>query len=92
MGDGVFRRQRVRDGGEELRHLHDRALEAAERLRQRRRIRGALPFEAEQPGTGDPRRDPADIRPDPRIAGGAGGEAVRFAVCRGHQVSRVGKG
>ena len=35
---------------------------------------------AEQPLAGDPRRDAADIGADPRIARGAGGEPVFFAV------------
>ena len=39
---GVFGRQQVGDGGEQLRDLHHRALQAAERLRQGRRVGGAL--------------------------------------------------
>ncbi len=44
---GVFRRQRLGDGGEQLRHLHDRPLEAAERRGQRRGILVPLRIEPE---------------------------------------------
>ena len=81
---GVFRRHEIRDGGEELRHLHDRTLQAAEHLRQGGRVAGLLPLEAEQARAGDARGDAADIGADARIARGAGGEAVGFAVVVGH--------
>ena len=38
----IFGRDEIRDGGEQLRHLHDRPFQAAERLRQHRRVRGVL--------------------------------------------------
>ena len=39
---GVFGRQQIRHGGQQLRHLHDRALQAAQRLRQGGRIGGTF--------------------------------------------------
>ncbi len=81
LGD-IFRRQRLGDGGEQLRHLHDRPLQAAERGGQRRGILVAGGIEPKQPPPGDARGDAADIGADGRIAGGAGGEPVLFAVGR----------
>ena len=81
---GVFGRQRVRDGGHELGHLHDRALEAAERGRELHRALAAVEIVAEQAGTGDAGRHAADIGADPRIARRAGGESVGFAIGRAH--------
>ena len=77
---GVFRRQRVGNGGDELRHLHDRALQAAERGRKLHRVAAAVEIEAEQPRARDARGNAADIGADPRVARGAGGEAVAFGV------------
>ena len=82
---GVFRRDEVRDGGEKLRHLHDRPLEAAERLGQHRRVGGLAPIDARKAW-----RRPCARRPRPywRPRGHSGrrarGEAVRFAVGIGH--------
>ena len=39
---GVFRRQRVGNGGEQLRHLHDRPFQPAERRGERERIAAAV--------------------------------------------------
>ncbi len=83
---GVFGRQRIRDGGHELRHLHDRAFEPAERGRQFHRVLAAVEIEAEQPRAGDARRDAAHIGADARIARRAGGESVGFAVGGAHGV------
>ena len=58
---GVFRRQRVGNGGEQLRHLHDRALEAAERRRERQRIAGARAAGADQALSGHARGNAADL-------------------------------
>jgi hypothetical protein len=57
--DRVLRRQRVRDGGEELRHLHQRALQPAENRREVTRVRGAVGADAEEALAGDARGDAA---------------------------------
>ena len=79
---GIFGRDRVRDGGQELRHLHQRALEAAERLRERRRV-GGVAVAAEEPRPRHPGRDAADVGADAGVAGRAGGESVLFVI--GHR-------
>ena len=84
----VFRRQRVRDGGHELGHLHDRPLEAAERGGELHRVPAAVERQAEQPRAGNARGHAAHIGAYARIAGGTGGETVGFTV--GHAV-RAGK-
>ena len=83
----VFRRQGIGDGGHELGHLHDRALEAPERRRELGRVLAAVEREPEQPRPGEARGDAAHIGPDARVAGGAGGETVGFAI--GHCISRL---
>ena len=77
---GIFRRQRIRDGGHELRHLHDRALEAAERRREVGGVLAAIERQAEQARAGKARRHSAHIGADARIARSAGGESIGFAV------------
>ena len=69
---GVFRRHDIGDGGDELRHLHDRTLETAERRGELGGILGAVEIETEDAGAGDPRRDPSDIGADPGVARRAG--------------------
>ena len=81
---GVFRRQRVWNGGEQLRHLHDRSFEAAERGGKRQRISGAAAGRAEKALAGDARGNAADLGADARIAPRAGGEAVFLAVVGRH--------
>ena len=83
---GIFRRDEVGDGGEQLRHLHDRPFQAAERLGQHRRVGGIARIAPEEPRSRHARRHPAHIGADPGIAGSARGEAVRFAVGIGHDV------
>ncbi len=80
---GVFRRQRIGDGGHELGHLHDRPFEAAERRRELDGVLAAVEREAEQSRAREARRDAAHVGADARIAGGAGGETVGFAVGHG---------
>ena len=78
----IFGRQRFGDRGEELRHLHDRALQPAKRGGERRGVPVALGIEAEEPPCHDPGRDRADIGADPAIAERAGAEAVLLQVGR----------
>ena len=80
-GFGIFGRQGVGDGGEQLRHLHHGPLEAAQSLGQHRRIVRA--GAAKERGGRHARGDPARIGAHPRIAGGAGGKAIGFVV--GHR-------
>ena len=77
---GVFGRQRVRDGGQELRDLHDRAFEATERNRELRGVAIAIEVEPEQARTREPGGYAPDIGADPGVARGAGGEAVLFLI------------
>ncbi len=81
---GVFRRQRIGNGGKQLRHLHDRPFEAAERGGKRQRIGGAAAGHTEKALPGHARSNAADLGADPRIAARAGGEAVFLAVVGGH--------
>ena len=80
----VFGRHHIGDGGDELRHLHDRALQPPKRLGEGLGIAGITPLPPEDSRAGDARRHPADIDADPRIARGTGGEAVRFGIAVGH--------
>ena len=84
----IFRRQRIRDGGHELRHLHDRSLEAAERRGKLHGVAAAVEGKAEEPRPGDPCRHAAHIGADPRIAGGTGGEAVAFGIGHASEIVR----
>ena len=77
---GVFRRQQIGNGRHQLGDLHQRAFEPPQRRRQRARVAGAIRLATEEPPAGIARRHAADIGADPRIARGAGGEAVLFAV------------
>jgi hypothetical protein len=63
-----------------LRHLHDRALQPAERRGQLRRVPGAVELKPEEPRAGKPRGDAAHIGADAGVAGGAGGETVFLGV------------
>src|SRR4029077_3776803 len=60
--------------------LHQRPFETAEGSGEGRRLAGAIRTGAEKPGAGKARRHAADSSADSRIARGAGGEAVLFAV------------
>ena len=79
---GVFGRQQVRNGRHQLRDLHDRAFQPAERGRQIGGVRATVERQAEQPACGEFRRDRPHIGPDAGIARRAGGEAVAFLVVR----------
>ena len=65
---GIFGRQRFGDGGEQLRHLHDRAFQSAKRRGERGGILVALGLEPEQTPSGDARRHAADIGADLAVA------------------------
>ncbi|KAF0136784.1 MAG: hypothetical protein FD152_901 [Xanthobacteraceae bacterium] len=91
---GIFGRQDFRDGGEKLRDLHDRALEATERPGEVGGVLLAVERGAEQAGGGDGGSGAGHIGADARIARQATGQAVGFVVTRRHAVSRsiVGDG
>ena len=74
--------KRFGNRGEELRHLHDRALETAKRRGQRRGLAVAVGIEPEQTSRGDAGSHAADIRAHTPVAHGAGTKAVLFLVCR----------
>ena len=71
FGD-VFRRQRLRDGGEKLRHLHDRAFQPAQRRGELGGILGAVEIDAEKARACHARRHAADIRCRRWRSGGRG--------------------
>ena len=71
---GVFRRQGVGHGGEELRHLHQRPLDAAERGAQLRRVAGPVELEAEIARPGKANGEPADRGRDLGVAAEAPGQ------------------
>ena len=77
---GIFRRQRIGDGGEQLRHLHDRAFQPAERRRKFERVGGAIERHAEKARAGKSRGGAAQLRADFGVAPGARGEAILFTV------------
>jgi hypothetical protein len=68
------------DGGEELRHLHDRAFQPAERGGKLGRVLGAIEIEPEKARAGDTGRNAADVPADACVAGGASREAVFLAI------------
>ena len=76
----VFLRQRVGDGGEKLRHLHQRTFDAAERARQLGRMFRPVDLDAEIALAGEARGKAAHRGRDPRIAP----DAAREAVVVGH--------
>ena len=75
---GVFRRQRVRNGGEQLRHLHDRAFQPAERGGQFQRIAGAIELARRTARAGNARGDAADAACRPGIAAWRGRRSGSF--------------
>ncbi len=77
---GIFSRQRLGDGGEQLRHLHDRALQPAQRGSERGCVAVALSREPEQSSSGDARGHAADIGADFAVAERAGAEAILLLV------------
>ncbi len=81
---GVFRWHGLGNGRDQLRDLHQRALETAERGGQCRGIApvavGGAPHEE---AAGNARGDTADIRADAGIARGTRGKAVLFSI--GHR-------
>ena len=76
----VFGRDQIRHGRQELRDLHDRPLQAAERRCQGRSVRLRRAAAPEDPLPGQPGRHPAHIGADARIARRTGGKSVRFVV------------
>src|SRR5689334_15781927 len=79
----VFRRQGIRNGGEQLSHLHDRALQSTERGGELKRVSGAIEPHAEKTRAGKSRGSSAELCADLRIAACAGGKSVLFTV--GHE-------
>jgi hypothetical protein len=77
---GVFRRQCIGNGGEQLRHLHDRTFQAAECGGELECVRRAVERHAKKPRAGKTRGGTAELRADPGVAPGAGREAIFFAV------------
>jgi len=77
---GIFRGQRLGDGGKQLRHLHDRTFQPAERHRERGRFPVARRIEAKQPRCRDACRNAADIGADAAVAQGAGREPVLLLI------------
>ena len=77
---GIFRRQEIRNGRHQLRDLHQRALQPAERRSNRGRLAGAVARAGEHAASGIARRDAAHIGADPGVTRRAGREAVFFAV------------
>jgi hypothetical protein len=68
------------DGRQELGHLHDRPLQAAEHARELRRLGAAVGFPAERARSDHLCRHPPNARADPRIARKSSGKTVGFVV------------
>ncbi len=77
---GELRRQQVGDGGEHLRHLHQRALEPAKRLLQRLGVAGADIAAGEEGVGAESGRRAAQPRPHPGEAGHPAAEPITFRV------------
>ena len=77
---GIFGGQRLGNGGEELRHFHDRAFEPAKCRGKRRRLAVAVWIEPKQPRACDAGSHAADIGADAPIALHAGGQAIAFSI------------
>jgi hypothetical protein len=76
----VFGRQRFRNGSEQLRHLHDRALEATERRSKFSCILGTIKIETKKPRACHPGRHATNIGADAGVARRASCEAVSFFI------------
>ena len=76
----IFGRQQVGDCREHLRELHQRALQPAERGPDIGSVAHIAELASEQARSSHPRRDPADIGPDPRIADDPAGKSVLFWI------------
>jgi hypothetical protein len=91
---GIGCGQRVGDGGEQLGHLHQRALEGAQRLAEQARFRRQVPVAAARHHA--PGRDPggrgADAGAYPRIAVHAAGEAVALPAVVGGLIVHAVRG
>ena len=72
----VLGRQRVRDGGQHLGHLHQRPFQAAERRPQLARVLAAVEVAPEQAGAGDARRLAGDGARDLGVAADPAAEPV----------------
>ena len=72
----IFVGQRVGDRGEQLRDLHQRPLDAAQRRLEVGRVPLAVDRHAQIALGPEPRPEPRHRRPDPRIAPGAAGKTV----------------
>ena len=83
---GVFLGQRLRDRRQQLRDLHQRPLEAAERRPQLLGMRGAVDVDAEEARAREPRRQAAHRAGHPGVAPHPSGERVLrpAAVALGH--------
>ena len=79
---GIFWRQHVGNGGEQLRHLHDRSFQAAQCGGQGRRVLriAAAGIPAHKPRAGDPGRDAAHIGTHAGITRSARREAVALLL------------
>jgi hypothetical protein len=77
---GIIGWQQIRDGRHQLRHLHDRPFEAAQRRRKIRRSANTIVVKPEQPGRCNFGGDPTHIGAHPHIARRSGGKPVRFSV------------
>jgi len=76
----VLRRKRFGNGGQELRHLHERTLEPAQRRGELRGLRAVIALDAEEPLARDLRRHRADVGADPDVARRARREAIVFVM------------
>ena len=80
---GIFLGQRVGDGGENLRHLHQRPLQPAQRLLQPLGMLGAVQLQAEIALARQPCRQRADLAADLDIAPRPAAEPVVFVFGHG---------
>jgi hypothetical protein len=74
LGEGlrIFGRKGLGDGGEHLRHLHDRPLEATQCRGKRRRIGRIVALAAEDALPGHARSHGTHVGADAHVARGAG--------------------
>ena len=84
---GIFRGQQIGDGGHELRHLHQRTLERAERVAKQLRLRLEVALRRHQAAGGDTGNRRSHAGADAGIARQLAGEARLVAPAHAEDAS-----
>ena len=84
--------QQIGYGGENLRHLHQRPLEPAQRRREFGGVLGTIDRETEEPPTGIPRGQSPDRGANPGVAADPAAQGILIAPIPGRRLVVVGHG